>query len=170
MFKTVIDANFYGSVFCTRFALPYLKKTKGQIVGISSILGKFATKGNTAYCSSKFAMAGFFDSLRLEIQDDGIDITMIYPGLVITGFVERMIQLDGTLVGEDGKKFYNNKMMSTTRCAEIIINAVKKRKRQVVMTWYGVLGVWINLISPKLSDFILKTVNKIHRMKLGKSI
>ncbi|OGC14865.1 short chain dehydrogenase [candidate division WOR-1 bacterium RIFOXYC2_FULL_37_10] len=170
LFKYLMDVNYYGAVYCTRFSLPYLKKTKGQIIGVSSILGKIATKGNTAYSSSKFAMVGFFDALRLELKEFGIDVTMIYPGMVITGFVNRMLQPDGSLIGKDGDKFYSKDMMSTQKCAQIIINAIRKRKRQVIMTWYGVLGVWLNLIAPSLLDFILQKVNANHRKKLGKNI
>lgn len=170
LFRYLMDVNYYGGVYCTKYSIPYLKITKGQIVGISSVLGKLAIGGSAAYSSSKFAMAGFFDALRLELKESGIGITMIYPGMVVTGFTERMIKLDGTLLGPDGKKVYTDKMMSTQKCAQIIIKAIQKRKRQVIMTWYGVLGTWLNLVAPQLLDFLLLLVSKTHIKRIGKDL
>ena len=78
--KTTMEVNYLGAVYCTKYALPYLKKSQGQIVTIVSILGKIATPGNTAYCGSKYALVGFFEALRLELRKDRVAITMVYPG------------------------------------------------------------------------------------------
>ncbi len=167
LFKSVMDVNYYGSVYCTRFVLPYLKQTKGRIVGVSSVIGKIATLGSSAYCGSKFAMAGFFDVLRLELKKYKISVTMIYPGYVVTEFVERMVKPDGTFQGEDGRKFYTKSMMTAKRCARIIIKATARRKRQVIMTSYGVVGVWLNLLAPSFLGWVLPFVSKIHKERVG---
>ncbi len=165
-FHKIMDVNYWGAVYCTRYALPHILRTKGRIVGVSSLLGKFAMAGNTAYSSSKFAMAGFFDALRLELRKTGVSVTMIYPGYVITEFAENMVQVDGTRVGEKGKKFYFEKLMKSDQCARIIIKAMACRRRQVVMTFYGVLATWLNLIVPSLLDPILCWFSRWNKSRL----
>ena len=167
LFKSVIDVNYYGAVYCTRFALPYLKQTKGRIVGVSSILGKIGMSGSTAYCSSKFAMAGFFDVLRLELKKHKVSVTMIYPGYVVTEFAERMFKPDRTLQGQEGRKFYTKSMMTAKRCAHIIIKATARRKRQLIMTSYGVIGVWLNLLAPRFLDWILPFISRMNKERIG---
>jgi len=168
LFRRLIDVNFYGPVYCTKYALPYLKQTKGRIVAISSVLGKVTTPGNTAYCGSKHAMAGFFDSLRLELRNSGVTITMAYPGYVVTEFAERMINPDGTLQGTKGQKFYAPWMLTPQRCADVIIKAAAKRKRQVIMTPYGVVGAWLSVFAPSLLDYLSCLVSKFNKERVGK--
>lgn len=99
IFEKVFRVNFFGAVNCTHYALPYLKKTRGRIVGISSQRGKFPSSTADAYTPSKHALAGFFDSLRIELADSGISVTMIYPSWVSTGISTRALRRDGTLTG-----------------------------------------------------------------------
>jgi len=165
-FHKIMDVNYWGAVYCTRYALPHILKTKGRIVGVSSLLGKFSMAGNTAYSSSKFAMAGFFDALRLELRKTGVNVTMIYPGYVITEFAENMVQPDGTRVGERGKKFYFEKLMKPAQCAKIIIKAMACRRRQVVMTPYGVFATWLNLLAPSLLDPMLCWFSRWNKNRL----
>jgi len=128
------------------------------------VIGKIGASGNTAYCSSKFAMEGFFDSLRIELMGSGVSVTMIYPGFVITEFAEKMKNPDGSMVGKKGKRIYSTQMMKPDKCAKIILNAATKRKRQVVMTFYGVLGVWMGLLFPRLLDRILKFADRFRKL------
>jgi short-subunit dehydrogenase len=153
-FENVMDVNFRGSVYCTYYALPHIIKMRGRIVGISSVLGKVAAWGSTAYCASKFAMAGFFDALRNELHDRYVSITMIYPGLVVTNFAGNIIQSSGEKSGEAGLRFYNKRMMSAEKAARLIIEAAAKRKRQKVLSGLGKLVVFLNKLSPALVDRI----------------
>src|SRR4030042_2359476 len=89
--EKVMKVNYFGSMYCTHFALPYLKKSKGRIVGVSSYTGKTGVPTRTGYAASKHAMAGFFDSLRIELKKTGISVSMIYPGFVATGMRERAL-------------------------------------------------------------------------------
>ena len=77
LFEKAMQVNFFGSVYCTHYALPYLKKTRGRLVGVSSLRGKFPSATADGYGASKHAMAGFFDSLRIEIANSGVSVTMI---------------------------------------------------------------------------------------------
>jgi short-subunit dehydrogenase len=83
--------NFYGAVHCTYHALPHLKETRGRIVNISSLGGLLAIPYNTSYIASKFAMMGFSDSLRMEVEQAGVSVTVICPSLVVTEFHERYL-------------------------------------------------------------------------------
>lgn len=154
VFESVFQVNFFGSVYCTHYALPYLKKTRGRLVGISSLRGKFPSATADAYGPSKHAMAGFFDSLRVELADSGVSVTMIYPGWVSTGISSRALWADGTLTGRLSK--HEKGAMPVDVCARIILKAVAKRKREVVMTFQGKIGLWVRLIAPKFVDEIAR--------------
>lgn len=152
LFEKVIQVNFLGSVYCTHYALPYLKQTRGRLVGVSSLRGKFPSATADGYGASKHAMAGFFDSLRIELADSGVSVTMIYPGWVSTGISSRALQADGDLTGKIS--VHEKDAMSVETCARIIIQAAEKRKREVVMTFQGKLGLWVRLIAPGVVDKI----------------
>ncbi|MBC8509128.1 MAG: SDR family oxidoreductase [Chloroflexi bacterium] len=161
LFQRVMNVNFNGAVQCTYFALPHLKNTHGRIVNISSLGGIVPFPGNASYAASKAAMTGFSDYLRLELQDDQVSVTMIYPGAVVTKFQEHRLDKDGQVRGSDGGSLYTEDMMTADECAEIIIEAAKQRKREVVMK-PGKISRWIKLISPSLLDkIIIERVKKI---------
>src|SRR5512140_3868726 len=94
-FERIMQTNYFGSLYCTHYALPYLKKTQGMIVGISSLTGKTGVPTRSAYAASKHAMAGFFDSLRIELSGSGVSVTMIYPGFVSSEVRQRAAGPDG---------------------------------------------------------------------------
>jgi short-subunit dehydrogenase len=151
LFKHIIDVNFYGAVYCAYYALPYLKQNNGRIVAVSSLGGKLHAPYNSAYVSSKFAMHGFFDSLRIELIRHGVSVTIICPYWVVTGFHEAQLDKDGVPRGPRGRGIYTEKMMTADRCAELILQTAYKRKRELVMG-PGSLIVWLKLLSPGLVD------------------
>jgi short-subunit dehydrogenase len=153
LFKHTMDVNFYGAVYCTYYALPHLKKTKGRIVAISSVGGKAAIPYNTPYCSSKYAMHGFYDSLRMELTPAGVSVTVICPWWVVTEFHESQMDKNGMPRGPQGRAVYNKKMMTSERCAELVLQAAEKRRHEVLMG-PGKLTVWLKLISPRLLDWL----------------
>jgi len=133
LFRYNVEVNFYGAVNCTYHALPYLKQSKGRIVTVSSLGGKSPLPGNTSYCSSKFALHGFFDSLRMELKHCGVSVTMICPWWVMTEFHEAMLNKDGVPRGVRGRAIYTKRTMTADRCAEITLHAAAKRRREVLM-------------------------------------
>ena len=154
IFDKIIKINYLGSVYMTYYALPHLKKTKGIIVGISSLTGKNGVPTRTAYSASKHAMAGFFDSLRIELKESGVGVVMIYPGFVKTDIRKNAF-------GKDGKPLKNSHIsekgiMSVEKCVDIIIKAIIKRKREVIMTLRGKVGQFLKLFFPSLVDKIAK--------------
>jgi short-subunit dehydrogenase len=154
IFEQIIRVNFFGSVYCTHYALPYIKETNGRLVGISSLRGKFPSATADGYGASKHAMAEFFESLRNELFNTGVSVTIIYPSWVSTGISSRALRADGTQTGEIS--IHEKGAMSLETCTQLIVKAVATRKRKVIMTLEGKLGLWLYLIAPKISDQILR--------------
>lgn len=150
-FKQVMDVNFYGMVYCTYYALPYIKEASGRIVNVSSLGGVMAIPFNTSYIASKFAVNGFSDSLRMELTKAGVSVTVICPYWVVTEFHERYLDRNGKPKGPSGRAIYTDKTMTANRCAQIILKAARRRKREVLMG-PGRMGVWLKLIAPNLVD------------------
>ena len=153
LFEQVIRVNFLGSVYCTYYALPYLKETRGRLVGISSLRGKFPSATADGYGASKHAMAEFFESLRIELVHSGVSVTLIYPNWVSSGITSRAVRSDGSQTGEIS--IHEKGAMSVETCSQLIVEAVTKRKREIIMTLEGKIGLWLQLIAPKIFDRII---------------
>jgi len=170
LFKQTVDINFYGAVYCTYYALPHLKKTHGRIVAISSLGGKAAIPYNTPYCSSKYAMHGFYDSLHMELVQHGVSCTVVCPWWVATEFHESQLNKDGVPRGTRGRAYYTKKTMTSDQCAQIVLNAAFKRRREVLMG-PGVLATWVKVIAPNFLDWLTFKVflePAIRRAKAGR--
>ena len=158
LFRHAMDVNFYGAVHCTHYALPYLMQTKGRIVTISSLGGKGGLPANTSYTASKYALHGFYDSLRMELVPHGVSVTLICPYWVVSEFHEAMLDKEGSPRGPQGRAIYTQKMMTADRCAKITLAAAEKRRREVLMG-PGKLMVWLKLIAPGFLDWLsIKTI------------
>jgi short-subunit dehydrogenase len=153
LFKHTMGVNFYGAVHCTYYALPYLKQNQGRIVAISSVGGKAAIPYNTPYISSKYALQGFFDALRMEVSRYGVSVSIICPYWVVTEFHEAQMNKNGVPRGERGRAVYTHKMMTAERCAEIILRAANKRRREVLMR-PGALTTWLKILAPGFLDWL----------------
>jgi short-subunit dehydrogenase len=161
VFDQIIRVNYLGSMYCTHYALPYLKKSKGLIVGVSSLAGKSGVPTRSGYAASKHAMTGFFDSLRIELEPYGVSVTMIYPGFVASKVRARAL-------GPDGKPLITSpvregQVMPVETCARLMVAAMTRRKREVVMTLRGKLGQWLKLIAPGLVDRVASQAIKSGR-------
>jgi short-subunit dehydrogenase len=152
--ENIMKVNYLGAVYCTGHALPYLRASKGVLVGISSLAGRTGVPTRTGYSASKHAMAGFFDSLRIELADSGLAVTMIYPGFVATGIRENATGPDGKPIQVSPVK--EGEVMGVGECARRIVKAIERREREVVMTARGRLGMWLKLIAPSLVDRIAR--------------
>jgi short-subunit dehydrogenase len=154
VFERIMRVNYLGSVWCTHHALPHLKRTRGRIVGVSSLTGKTGVPTRSAYAASKHAMAGFFDSLRIELEGTGVSVTMIYPGFVSTEIRERAFGPDGAPLGVGNSPVREREVMTVEECARQIADAAAARKREVVMTARAKVGMWLKLVAPGLVDRI----------------
>ncbi len=158
-YDAMMKVNYFGTLYCTRHALPYLRKNKGQVVGISSLAGRVGVPGRTAYSPSKAAQAMFLEALRLELTGTGVDVTVVYPGVVSTNIRLHGYGPDGLPAGYSGLK--EDGAMSVEECARQILAATHARKRQLVMTLEARIGLWLQLIAPRVVDnMVLKKLKK----------
>lgn len=146
----IMRVNYLGSAYLTYYALPHLKQTRGRLVAVSSLAGKNGVPTRSGYAASKHAMAGFFDSLRIELMETGVSVTVIYPGFVTSEIRERAYGADGKSLGKSPVR--ESEVMTAEECARIMINAMARRKREEVMTLLGKLGQWVKLFAPGVVD------------------
>ena len=148
--KKVMDINFYGTVFCTKYALPHILKSRGSVVGISSIAGHKGLPARTAYSASKFAMQGFLESLRIENLKKGLHVLIACPGFTASNIRNTALSKDGEVQKESPRD--ESKMMTAEKVAEYIYKAVVNRQNSLVLTINGKLTVLLNKLLPSLVD------------------
>lgn len=148
--KRLMDTNFWGAVYCTKYALPHLLESKGSVVGISSIAGKKGLPGRTGYSASKFALEGFLETLRIENLKKDLHVLVACPGFTASEIRISSLSADGSAQGDSPRE--ESKMMSAQTVAHEIAEAVKYRKRDLVLTFNGRLTVWLNKFFPAFMD------------------
>lgn len=148
--KSLMDVNFWGTVYCTKYALPEIVKTNGTIVGVSSIAGYKGLPGRTGYSASKFAMNGFLDALRLENLNTGIHIMVACPGFTASNIRNTALNKNGLQQGESSLE--EDKMMTSEEVAAVIVKGVEDRERTLIMTFQGKLTVLLNKLFPAFLD------------------
>lgn len=156
--KKVMDINFYGVVYATKYCLPEILKNKGSVIGISSIAGFRGLPARTGYSASKFALNGFLESLRTELLNSGVHVLTACPGFTASNIRKRSLTVDGSQQGESPRD--EQKMMSAEECAAHIYRATVKRKRTLVLTMQGKLAVFLNKWLPSLADKMVYNVMK----------
>ncbi len=128
--RRIMEVNYFGTVALTRAVLPSMLAAKqGQFVVISSVAGKVGTPLRSAYCASKHALHGFFDSLRAEVAKEGISVTMICPGYIATEVSKNALTADGSPTNRTGEDIANG--FSAEATARQIIAAVSAKKSEV---------------------------------------
>lgn len=150
VFRKVMDVNFFGSVYCTKYALPSLIRQKGVIVGISSIAGYRGLPGRSAYSASKFALQGWLEALRTEMLEKDVHVMWVSPGFTSSNI--RNAALDAKAQAHGKTSMDEEKMMSAEECAAHIVHAIEKRKRTEVLTFTGKRTVFMNRFFPSLAD------------------
>jgi short-subunit dehydrogenase len=153
IFEQVMQVNYLGGVYCTHYALPYLKASRGLLVAISSLCGKTAVSTRTGYVASKHAMQGFFDTLRIELRGTGVDVLVVSPGFVATDIRERALGANGQPVGQSPRDESKGNM-SVDECVRQIVWAMERRKREHLMTLKGKVTPWAKLMAPGFVDRI----------------
>lgn len=152
-FRQVMDINFNGLVYATRYALPHILRAKGSIVGISSINGHRATPARSAYSASKFAMQGFLEAVRTEVMNRGVNVLTVSPGFTSSSIRSKALNANGEPQGESPRD--ESKMMTAEEVAEVTYRAVVKRKRDLILTLQGKLTVWLNKCFPGWMDKVV---------------
>jgi len=145
-----MDVNFWGTVYCSKFALPHLLKTRGSLVGVSSIAGYKGLPGRSGYSASKFAMQGLLEVIRIENIKKGLHVLIACPGFTASNIRKTALAADGTQQGESPRD--EDKMMSAEAVAKKIAIAIAKRKRTLVLTSQGKMTVLLNKFIPGRLD------------------
>ena len=148
--RTLMDVNFWGTVYCTKFALPYLLESRGSVVGVISIAGFAGLPGRTGYSSSKYAIRGFLDTLRIEHLYDGLHVMIFAPGFTASNVRNAALTADGSRQGETPRD--EGKMMTAEECARHLARGLQKRKSEMILTPIGKLTVFMHNILPRLTD------------------
>lgn len=154
--KQVMDINFWGTVYTTKYALPYIQNAKGSIIGISSVAGYRGLPARTGYSASKFAMHGFLETLRTELLYSGVHVLLACPGFTASNIRNTALAADGRQQGETPRD--EQEMMSAEEVADRILKATIKRKRDLIMTTQGKMAVWVNKLLPGLADKLVYNV------------
>ncbi|MEO6329637.1 MAG: SDR family oxidoreductase [Ginsengibacter sp.] len=148
--KKVMDINFWGTVYCTKFALPSIIKTRGVIVGVSSVAGYRGLPGRSGYSASKHAVNGWLEALRTEVMDVGVHVMWVCPGFTTSNIRNAALDKDAKPQGES--PLDEKKLMSAEECARHIIKAIEKRKRTLVLTFTGKQTIFMNKFFPAWAD------------------
>ena len=148
--RRLMDINFWGTIYCTKFALPYLLKAKGSVVGVSSIAGFKGLPGRTGYTASKFAMQGFLETLRIENMKKGLHVLIACPAFTSSNIRKTALAADGTQQGESPRN--EDHLMKAEVVAVKIADAIKKRRKILVITLEGKLIVLLNKLFPFFMD------------------
>ncbi len=152
--KRVMEVNFFGAVYCTRFALDSIIQRKGSIVGISSIAGYRGLPGRSGYSASKFALQGWLEAVRTEMLDEGVHVMWVCPGFTASNIRNAALNAKGAAQGES--PLDEDKLMTADEVAEKILTAIGKRKRTLVITFTGKQTIFMNKFFPAWSDKLVK--------------
>ena len=164
VFRRTMDINYFGTVYCTKLALESIIKTKGSIVGVSSIAGFRGLPGRSGYSASKFALNGWLEAIRTELVKDDVNVLCVCPGFTRSNIRNAALNENAEATGES--KMDEEKMMSPEECASHILNAIEKRKRTLILTSTGKRAVFMNKFFPSFTD---KLIRKFY-FKKGKLI
>ena len=148
--RELMDINFWGTVYCTKYALPTVMQRKGVIAGMSSIAGYRGLPGRTGYSASKYAMQGFLESLRTEMLHTGVHVMWVSPGFTASNIRNVARSSNGSAQAET--PLDESKLMTAEECARLTLDAIEGRKRTIVMTTQGKLAVWLNKLLPAVAD------------------
>jgi short-subunit dehydrogenase len=159
--KKVMDVNFWGAVYCTKYALPYLLQSKGTVVGVSSIAGIKGLPARTGYSASKFALHGFLESLRIENLKNNLNVLIVCPGYTASNIRNTALNNKGD--NQTESPLDESKLMSAEEVASKIVNGVNARKSYLYMSFEGKMLFWLNKFFPLLMDKIV--FNKVSKEK-----
>lgn len=146
----LMDVNFWGTVYCTKYALPYLLEARGSVVGLVSIAGYSALPARSGYSASKYAVRGFLDTLRIEHLKDGLHVLAFAPGYTSSNVRRAALTADGTAQGET--PLDEDRLMSAERCAQLLSLALRTRRSQILLSPLGCITVRMRQVFPRLVD------------------
>ncbi|MCT4581645.1 MAG: SDR family oxidoreductase [Flavobacteriales bacterium] len=153
--RKIMEVNYFGNIALSKAVLPVFQKQKsGRFVVVSSLSGKFGFFLRSAYAASKHALVGFYESLRLEEEKNGVKVSLVFPGLIQTNISQNALSKDGKAHGA----LDNNqaKGISAEKCAQQIIKGIKKDQLEIFAGAGELKAVTIKRLFPKLFHKIIK--------------
>jgi len=150
--RRLMEVNFWGAVYCTKYALPYLVENKGSLVGVSSVAGFHGLPGRTGYSASKFAMHGFLETIRIENLKKGLHVMIIAPGFTASEIRKNALTANGTHQGESPRD--EKKLMTSEYVAKWVLKGIRKKKRNKLISWEGKLTALFQRIVPAFVDWV----------------
>lgn len=163
--KRLMDVNFWGTVYCTKFALPWLLKSKGSVVGVISVAGYAGLPGRTGYATSKFAVRGFLETLRMENLENGLHVMVFAPGYTASNVRNAALLADGKPQGSTPKD--ESKLMTAEEVAEKLAYGLYKRKRELILTALGYWDVFFYKRFPRIMDWIQLNYIRKHEKSIN---
>lgn len=148
--RRLMDTNFWGAVYCTKYALPFIQASRGSIVGISSVAGFHGLPGRTGYSASKYAMHGLLETVRVENLKKGVHVLIVAPGFTASNVRFSALMADGSQQGSSPRE--EGKMMTADEAAKRIIKAIMRRKRTLLMDFDGKATRILKFFAPGLLD------------------
>ena len=152
--RNLMDVNFFGAVYCTKYALNSLIERKGTVVGVSSIAGYRGLPGRSGYSASKFALQGWLESIRTELAEDGVHVMWVCPGFTSSNIRNAALMSDGSQQGSSPMD--EGSMMTAEECAADVLKAIRHKKRTSVMTFTGKRTVFMNKFFPGWADKLVR--------------
>ena len=154
--QRLMNVNFWGTVVLSKAVLPQmLKQNSGAVVCVSSLVGKFGTRYRSAYSASKHALHGYFESLRIELDNPNLQILLACPGFIKTKVTLNALLANGSAQGTMDEAQENG--MPAEECAKQIINAIKQKKDEVYIGGKEVKGVLLKRLFP---SYFAKVIRK----------
>ena len=157
--RRIMEVNYFGAVTLTKLVLPtMLERERGHFVVVSSVVGKFGTSKRSAYAASKHALHGYFASLRAEVYDDGVRVTIVCPGFVKTNVAHNALTDDGTPLSEK-KDAVKEAGIPPAECARQIARAIEREKHEVTIGGWETMGVYVKRFVPSLFNAAIRRMN-----------
>lgn len=155
VFKRLVEVNYLGAVYGVHFALPHLRRSRGMVVAISSIQAKIGVPLHTGYVASKHALQGFCEALRMELEGTGVDVLTVLPHwLKGTELRQHALGADGHELGASSRK-HSRESVTVATTAAAILDAMRRRRRELIMPWKLKLLLGLNLVRPRWAEAII---------------
>jgi NAD(P)-dependent dehydrogenase (short-subunit alcohol dehydrogenase family) len=153
VYRKVMEVNFFGSLHCTKAALPSLRERRGLVVAVSSIAGLAPLYGRTGYAASKHAVQGFFSSLRSELAPDGVGVLIVCPGFTATGIAAAALDGDGRRTQHPQSTI--GRLATPESVADAVYEAARRGRRLLVLSAVGRVTYALQRISPALYERLM---------------
>ena len=163
VYSRVMAVNYFGSIYCTQASLDYLLERQGLIIVISSIAGFAPLLGRTGYAASKHALHGLFDSLRAELRETGVGVTIVCPGFTATSIDKNALDGDGSVTLHPQSTM--GTAASPESVAEAVFQASTRSKRLVVLSAVGRLA---RLLTKFFPGFYERKMAQVLRSELDR--